>query len=107
MGRKHVIERPLVLAIWPLQKRTNFIQDEVTTLEKTSFFCKKFICHFQNIFGDENCVLMHQALYVNSWPKSMSIKLFATLEHSSFQINANGRLVVFCKHGVVVLRNNI
>lgn len=40
MGRKHLIDRPLVLAIWPSQKRTNFIQDEVTTLEETSFFAK-------------------------------------------------------------------
>jgi len=32
----NVIDRPLVLAVWPLQKRTNFTQDEVTTLEETS-----------------------------------------------------------------------
>jgi hypothetical protein len=68
-----------VLAIWPLHKRTNFIQDEVTTLEETSLFCKKCICHFQNLFGDENCDLMHQPLYVDSWPKSCDNKIICHL----------------------------
>jgi hypothetical protein len=75
MGRKYVIDRPSVLAIWPLQKRTNFTQDEVTTLEKTSFFCKKCICHFQNVFGDEIFPLMHQPLNVDSWQKSCDNKI--------------------------------
>jgi hypothetical protein len=37
LGRKHVVDRPLVHVIWLVQEGTNFTQDEVTTMEEVDF----------------------------------------------------------------------
>ncbi len=66
---KYTIGRPDVLSIWHVQERTYLIQNEVTTLEKASFFLiKKLKCHPRNLFGDDAYVLANKPTNADSWP---------------------------------------
>jgi hypothetical protein len=71
LGRKHVVDRPLVLVVWLVQEGTNLTQDEVTTMEEVDFVlnCKQLKCPPHNLFGDENFIHLHQPLDVDSWSK--------------------------------------
>ncbi len=70
-GRKHVVDRPLVIVVWLVHEDTNLTQDEVTTMESVDFVlnCKQLKCPPHNRFGDENFIHLHQPLDVDSWSK--------------------------------------
>ncbi len=65
-----MVDRFPMLVILLVQKGTNFIQNEVTTLEEAGFmYCEQFRCPFRNLFGNENYDCLHQPLDVNSRSK--------------------------------------
>jgi hypothetical protein len=71
LGRKHVVDRPLVLVVWLVQEGTNLTQYEVTTMEEVDFVlnCKQLKCPPNNLFDDENFIYLHQPLDVDSLSK--------------------------------------
>jgi hypothetical protein len=71
LGRKHVVDRPLVIVVWLVHEDTNLTQDEVTTMERVDFVlnCKQLKCPLHNLFGDENFIHLHQPLDVDSSSK--------------------------------------
>jgi hypothetical protein len=51
-----------------VQQGINFIQNKVTTLEKTIiFFGEQYKCFFQNLFSDGRFVLINIPLNVDGW----------------------------------------
>jgi hypothetical protein len=68
-GRKHVVDRPLVVVVWLVQEGTNLTQDGLTTMEEVDFVlnCKQLKCPPHNFFGDEYFIHLHQPLDVDSW----------------------------------------
>jgi len=56
-----------VPSIWPIQERNDLTQDEVMTLEKSSFLVfKKLKFHPRNLFGDIAFVHFNKRTNVNA-----------------------------------------
>jgi hypothetical protein len=54
-----------------MRKRTNFIQDEVMTLEEVGFFIfEKSNFHSRNLFSEDASIFVNRSTYENSWPKT-------------------------------------
>jgi hypothetical protein len=75
-------------SIWLMQERTNFIQDEVMTLEEVGFFIfKKSNSHSRNLFGEDASNFVNRSVDENSWPRVEMGKIFVILQFSRFQLN--------------------
>jgi len=58
-----------------MQERTNFIQDEVMTLEEIGFFIfYKSNSHSRNLFGEDAFNFVNRSVDENSWPKTRNGK---------------------------------
>jgi hypothetical protein len=97
----YAIGRLNVLSIWHVQKRTYFSQNEVTTLEETSFFFKKN----QNVTSKIFLVMMHLFLPIDQQMQIFSRRpqmgrIFIILQLSWYQFNnkISGRLDIFLSH---------
>ncbi len=60
-----------MLSIWFMQEMTNFIQDEVMTLEEVGLFIfEKLNSHLKNLFGEDASIFVNRLTYENSRPKT-------------------------------------
>jgi hypothetical protein len=54
-----------------MQEMTNFIQDEVMTLEEVGLFIfEKLNSHLKNLFGEDASIFVNRLTYENSRPKT-------------------------------------
>ncbi len=76
MNCRYVVERLIVLLIWPVRKRTNLLHNEVKAVEKASFVVNRQQPILpQNLFVGENFIPINQPADAMLWPKTWNGKL--------------------------------
>ncbi len=76
-GVKHryVVDKLVILLIWPMQKRTNLSHNEVKALGEVGFVINKQQPILpRNLFARESFVPINRPIDVMSWPKTRNGK---------------------------------
>ncbi len=64
-----------------MQEKTNFIQDEVMTLDEVGFFIfEKSNSHLKNLFSEDASIFLNRSINENSWPKIQNGKKIVILQ---------------------------
>jgi hypothetical protein len=67
--RKYAFDKLTISKIWPIQVKTNFMQDEIKFLQEVRFVLNKRQTIFpQSLFGKENSILINRLVDEMSWP---------------------------------------
>jgi hypothetical protein len=73
---KYAFNRPVVWKIWPIQVKTNFMQNEIKSFEVVRFLLNKWQPIFlQNLFGEESSILINRLVDEMSLPTTPNGKV--------------------------------